>query len=114
MMSSSAGSALLIEKGVATGGGPSPRICGPAGPRCASRCAAVTRIRAIANVWDQEKGFFTVDLSRVVVDSEICPGPRSVRRAGDHHATKGEGLPAFETSWLFKVVLIQRRPQSGT
>ena len=48
-----------IEKGLAGGEGPSPRICGTAGPRCACPCATATMIMASRMALDQE-GVFIV------------------------------------------------------
>src|SRR4051794_32610886 len=60
MIWSSAGSALVIENGLASGGGPSPRICATAGPprACAAPAATATAITATPTATDQNSDCF--------------------------------------------------------
>ena len=44
----------VIEKGLASGAGPSPRICGTAGPRCACAFAATMPTMASATALEQK------------------------------------------------------------
>jgi hypothetical protein len=61
----------VIEKGLAAGEGPSPRICGSAGPRCAWAFATATT-NAIATAYDDNGDFFTGNL----FESGVLPTQR--------------------------------------
>lgn len=66
-MASSAGSDLVIENGLASGAGPSPRICGAAGPPWDCAVAAEALIMTVAQALNQGR-CFTVPLDYLELD----------------------------------------------
>jgi len=68
---------VVIEKGLASGAGPSPRICGGTGPRCACGSAAETAMIASADAVNHN-GFFMIAATSIRMMR-----PVAFRRSGD-------------------------------